>query len=154
MTIREVRPEDLNEILLHRREMFFDMGQSDEAALEKMTETSRSFVKRCLEDGSYLGWFGVDDGGRVVAGVGLLITPWVSGPQTPDQTHRAYLLNVYTAPEYRNQGLARKLTTMAIEWCAANGFKRLWLHASDRGRRVYEALGFRSTNEMMLRIAP
>ena len=36
------------------------------------------------------------------------------------------------------------------EWCRAEGFASVSLHASDAGRLVYEPLGFQPSNEMKL----
>lgn len=152
MTIRETNSDDLEEILRHRRLMFFDMGHPDEI-LDTAVRSTRPYMKRYLADGSYRGWFAVAHDGRVAAGVGLLITPLVSGPLAPENVHRAYLLNVYTYPEYRRRGLGRELTQKAIDYCRAGGFKVLWLHASKYGRPLYESMGFESTNEMKLIIA-
>jgi GNAT superfamily N-acetyltransferase len=59
-------------------------------------------------------------------------------------------LNVYTHAEFRRQGLARRLTETAVEWCSANGIGTVILHASDDGRALYRTLGFEPTNEMRL----
>jgi GNAT superfamily N-acetyltransferase len=152
ITIRETGLDDLEEILQHRRLMFYDMGFQDQAVLEAMVRTSRLSLQRYLGEGSYQGWFAVTADWRTAAGAGLLITPWVSGPTNPEQANRAYLLNVYTYPNFRKQGLARLLTETAIEWCRKHGFKILWLHASEFGRPLYESLGFEPTNEMKLTI--
>jgi len=136
-TIREIEPEDLEEILAHRRLMFHDMGHCDETVLAGIVESSRPCIRKYLAENSYRGWFAVAPGGRVAGGVGLLITDHVSGPLSPEQTRRAYLLNVYTYPEFRKQSLARQLTQKAIDWCRAEGFKVLWLHASEYGRPLY-----------------
>ena len=149
-SIRETKPEDLEEILAHRRLMFLDMGHRDEAVLDAIVRSSRPTIRHYLAEGSYRGWFAIASDGRVAAGAGLLITDLVSGPLAPEQSRRAYLLNVYTYPEFRKQGLARELTQKAIEWCRAEGFKVLWLHASEHGRPLYEAMGFEATNEMKL----
>jgi GNAT superfamily N-acetyltransferase len=150
ITIRETRPEDLEEILAHRRLMFHDMGHCDEAVLEAVVGSSRPPMQKYLADGSYRGWFAIAQDGRVAAGAGLMITPLVSGPLSPDQINRPYLLYVYTYPEFRKRGLARMLTNKAIDWCRAHGFKVLWLHASHLGRPLYESLGFEASNEMKL----
>jgi GNAT superfamily N-acetyltransferase len=142
--------DDLEEILQHRRLMFYDMGYQDQAVLEAVVRASRLFLHRCLAEGSYQGWFAVTADRQTAAGAGLLITPWVSGPLSPEKNNRAYLLNVYTYPNFRKQGLARLLTETAIEWCRMHGFKILWLHASEFGRPLYESLGFEPTNEMKL----
>ncbi len=149
-TIRETRPADLEEILRHRRMMFYDMGYQNSDALDLMVKRSRPNIERYLADGSYRGWFALAADARVVAGVGLIITELVSGPLSPEQTCRPYLLNVYTDPEFRHRGLARQLTVKAIEWCRTQGFKVVWLHASKYGRPLYESLGFEQTNEMKL----
>jgi GNAT superfamily N-acetyltransferase len=150
ITIRETRPEDLEEILAHRRLMFHDMGHCDEAVLEAVVGSSRPPMQKYLADGSYRGWFAIAQDGRVAAGAGLMIMPLVSGPLSPDQINRAYLLNIYTYPEFRRRGLARMLTRKAIDWCRTHGFKVLWLHASHLGRPLYESLGFEASNEMKL----
>ena len=101
---REVTADDLEEILFHRRQMFHDMGHKDPAVLDAIVHSSRAFVKGSLVDGCYRGWFAVTSPERVAAGVGLLITPWVSGPLAPEQAYRAYLLNVYTDPRISQAG--------------------------------------------------
>jgi GNAT superfamily N-acetyltransferase len=150
ITVRETSPADLDEVLMHRRMMFYDMGYQDSVVLDKVVNSSRPFLENCLSDLCYRGWFAIAGGSRVAAGAGLLVTPWVSHPLSPDQTHKAYLLNVYTYPEFRKRGLARLLAQKAIEWCRQDGYKVLWLHASEHGRSIYESLGFQATNEMKL----
>lgn len=147
--IREVGADDLEEVLRHRRLMFLDMGHP-EPVLDVIVKTCRPYIQRYLADGSYRGWFAIAPDGRVAAGVGLAITPLVSGPLAPDNVNRAYLLNVYTYPEFRKRGLARRLTQKAIDYCRTEGFKVLWLHASKYGHPVYESMGFEATNEMKL----
>jgi predicted GNAT family acetyltransferase len=60
------------------------------------------------------------------------------------------IINVYTEPEARRQGLARRLMSLMIQWLKEQGFKSVVLHASDAGRHLYEELGFVPTNEMRL----
>ena len=150
LRFREVTEADLEEVLFHRRQMFHDMGHTDAKVLDAIVRSSRAFVGRSLADGSYRGWFAVTSAGQVAAGAGLLITHWVSGPLAPEQDYRAYLLNVYTYPEFRKRGLARTLTQKAIDYCREHGHKILWLHASTYGRPLYESLAFEATNEMKL----
>jgi hypothetical protein len=39
-----------------------------------------------------------------------------------------------------------------VTWCRAERMGFLYLHASDDGRPLYEGMGFKSTNEMRLRL--
>ena len=150
LIIRSVTSGDLEEILMHRRRMFQDMGHRDAMVLDGIVRSSRPVLKEFLADGSYVGWFATARDGRVAAGAGLLISPSLSGPLAPERAERVYLWNVYTYPEYRKRGLARVLTQRAIEYCRQHGHKILWLHASEFGRPLYESLGFQPTNEMKL----
>ena len=63
---------------------------------------------------------------------------------------RGNILNVYTQPGSRRQGIARRLMEVALDWCRGNGIRAVILHASEDGRALYEKLGFQPTNEMRL----
>ena len=147
--LRQALPADLEEVLGHRRGMFHDMGYTDPATLTAVAESSRDFIRRGLREGWYRGWFAVA-GDRVAAGAGLLITDWVAHPLSPHDARRAYVLNVYTYPEFRRRGLAKQLMENIIDSCRSEGFRTIWLHASEHGRPIYSALGFEATNEMKL----
>ena len=77
------------------------------------------------------------------------ISPWPGSPDDPSGL-RALVLNVYTEPEFRRRGIARRIMETAIGWCREQGLGSVSLHASDFGRALYESLGFRQTNEMRL----
>ena len=147
--LRQIQPEDLEEVLRHRCGMFHDMGFTDEATLHAVAESSRDFLCRGLHEGWYRGWFAVT-GDRVMAGAGLLITDWVAHPTSAHDPRRAYVVNVYTYPEFRRRGLAKELMQVIIEACRHEGFRTIWLHASEHGRPLYSSLGFEPTNAMKL----
>jgi ribosomal protein S18 acetylase RimI-like enzyme len=54
----------------------------------------------------------------------------------------AYLLNMYTLPDYRKQGIANALLDAMAAEAIARGFGKVWLHASEAGRPLYERIGF------------
>jgi GNAT superfamily N-acetyltransferase len=64
---------------------------------------------------------------------------------------RAMILNVYTEPEFRRLGVARRIMQTILDWIRARGLRSANLHASHEGRVLYEKLGFVATNEMRLR---
>ncbi len=61
-------------------------------------------------------------------------------------------MNVYTEKSYRRLGLAKHLVETAMEWCRGHGVDVMALHASAAGRPMYEAMGFKSTNEMRIQL--
>jgi GNAT superfamily N-acetyltransferase len=106
-------------------------------------------LKEALASGLYKGWLAQISDGTVLAGGGVLLSPWPSHPRDP-QPRRAHILNLYTYPNHRRKGLARMLMQTMIEWCRQQGFATVSLHASDDGKPLCQVLGFRPTNEMRL----
>lgn len=62
---------------------------------------------------------------------------------------RAHLMNVYTVPEYRRQGVARQMVTALMDDAKARGITEISLDATAAGRPLYEALGFKPNEEGM-----
>lgn len=147
--IREATLYDVPIILHHRRSMFEEMGYTDPDLLDKLVESARNTLVECMAEGSYRGWVAVTREGDIAAGGGIVIARWLS---VPFDLHprRATILNMYTEPMYRRQGLARRLMNAMIDWCSCEGFGYVSLHASDDGRHLYETMGFKQTNEMRL----
>ena len=63
---------------------------------------------------------------------------------------RAHLMNVYTAPPYRRQGIAKKMTDMLINEAWKNGATEISLDATDQGRPLYKKCGFVDSDECMV----
>ena len=150
ITIREAASSESAMILHHRRSMFRDMGEGSVEELDRMVEVASPWLAQALGDGSYRHWLAVDRSGRVAGGGGVLLCPWPPSPKYPC-TQRAIILNVYTEPEFRKQGIARRIMQTCMAWVKQQGFRTVNLHASAEGRPLYERLGFEATNEMRLR---
>jgi GNAT superfamily N-acetyltransferase len=147
--IRSATVDDVEIIVAHRRAMFSEMGYRDEGAMDKMCAAFRPWVAAKMQTGEYLAWFAQGPHGSVAAGVGLWLMDWP--PHMIDSTaRRGNILNVYTEPHSRRDGLARKLMETALTWCRDKGVRAVILHASADGRPLYESLGFKPTNEMRL----
>lgn len=62
-----------------------------------------------------------------------------------------YILNIYTAPRFRNCGFANHILNEIIEYAQKNHIKRLWLNSSESGKKLYGKRGFiKKDNEMEL----
>ena len=150
--IRPAASTDAEIIAHHRRAMSVDvLGPFDAADLEAMDASFTPYVRRGLEDGLYRGWLACSADGQVVAGGGLIVHEWLSYPWAADP-RRAYIANVYTEPEQRGKGIARRILKAIVDWCRDEGLQVVYLHASECGRPLYTSLGFEATNEMRLRL--
>ncbi len=148
-SIRRATVEDVPMIVAHRRNMVEDIHPSKSALLGGMSAAFEPWLVSRMSNGKYLGWLVVAADGSVVAGIGLWLIDW---PPTILSTaeYRGYILNVYTDPAHRKQGLARRLTQTALDWCHDNDINVIVLHASPFGRPLYESMGFTPGNEMRL----
>ena len=133
--------------------MFREMGEvpTEELARE-LLDKSTSALAAALADASYVGWLAVGDDGKVIAGAGAHIKPQLPRMSYDrarvEVTPVPLVVNVYTEPECRGQGVARALMRVLMKWAATLGSDRVVLHASDAGRPLYTSLGFHPTNEM------
>ena len=59
------------------------------------------------------------------------------------------ILNIYTLPEYRKKGYGKQITEKLIEHSKEIGIKKLWLNASEEGKKIYLKLGFKEKNNEM-----
>ncbi len=148
-TIRAGTPADLETILTHRRTMFLDMGRPDDERLAETMKTSRASFADWMRAGRYHAWLVENAAGQIIAGAGVIIFDYPSSPRDPSP-QRPMVVNVYTDRAHRRRGIARELMEIIIGWCRDKGFRSVMLHASDDGRALYEALGFKQTNEMRL----
>ncbi len=55
---------------------------------------------------------------------------------------KAYIMNMYTAPEYRRQGIAISTLDLLVKDVRKQGVSQIALEATEMGRPLYEKYGF------------
>jgi GNAT superfamily N-acetyltransferase len=145
--LRRATAQDLDLLVVHRRRMWADIDSGFTAReLDEADPIYRRWARTRLRSGALVGWI-VEIAGRAVASGCVWVQPvqprprWAAGRQP-------YLLSMFTEPDVRGRGFARRIVRAAMDWAKGEGYPRFTLHASDRGRRVYEALGWQRTWEM------
>lgn len=63
---------------------------------------------------------------------------------------RGHLMNVYTHPDFRRQGVGRRMVSLLIDEARNRGISEISLDATEAGRPLYESLGFRGSDECMV----
>ena len=107
ITIREATIHDIPEIVRQRRRMYEDMRYTDIEGLERSSSLNYAYFRRAIPEGSFRAWLAYD-GERAIAGGAVLIVPWPAHPYDLE-CRRATILNVYTEPDYRRRGIARRI---------------------------------------------
>ena len=148
VVLRPATVEDLAVILAHRRAMFLDMNWAPPERVEQVMPAFAEWLGPRLESGEARAWLATVDG-RPVGGAMTWTYGWF--PQVSNPTGRVgHIMNVYVEPAWRRRGLARRLTRTCMDDLFSRGIRRITLHASDKGRPLYESLGFAATKEMRL----
>lgn len=146
-TIRPATLADVPVIVHHRRAMFTEMGLSGD--YERMDEQFAPWLQQALTEQHYFGWLVETETGEIVAGGGVALLPRPPSPQDLNQQW-AFVYNIYTEVAHRRQGLARQLLETIHQWCRERGLKTVGLNASEFGRPLYESLGYRQSETLML----
>lgn len=109
----------------------------------------RDYLLRKMPTGEFLAWVAESEEGIVgTSGVTIFERP-------PNGTNvaglEAYLSNMYTVPGWRGRGIGTALVAAVIAHLKGTKARRIWLHATDDGRPVYEKAGFvKSETDMEL----
>lgn len=113
---------------------------SDDVDMSVVEKESYAYYKRSLENGEHIAYLVYDNGTFIGAG-------GVSFYQVMPTYHnltgkKAYIMNMYTAPEYRRQGIAVRTLDLLVNDARKQGVSQIALEATDMGRPLYEKYGF------------
>jgi GNAT superfamily N-acetyltransferase len=145
-TVRRATLADTDALIRQRVRMCQDIGtlSADPADVELMAAEYRTWLADLLPTGEYVTWVAetVEHSTlRVVAGGGATIIPWPPGPRR-GRTPVAFVYNVYTEPEHRSRGLARRIMEAIHAFCREKQIRSIALNASPFGQPLYEELGY------------
>jgi ribosomal protein S18 acetylase RimI-like enzyme len=152
--IRRATVADIPLLAAHRAAMFRDMGALAPDAEAPLIRASADYLGDALPRGEYLAWVAetTESPAVVIGGAGVQLRRILPRPATAgagvELGPEAIVLNVYVEPARRRGGVAEALMRTVLSALARLQIRRIVLHASDEGRRLYERLGFVPTNEM------
>ena len=122
----------------------------DDEDMFVVEKESYAYYRRALETGEHIAYLVYDNGAFVGAG-------GVSFYQVMPTYHnstgkKAYIMNMYTAPAYRRQGIAFHTLDLLVKDAKKQGVSQIALEATDMGRPLYEKYGFvKMEDEMELK---
>ncbi len=139
MVIRPATIDDSEALVQLRIELMREMGHVRDEEVRVFADATRKYLARALPAGEFLAW--VAEERAVVATSGLVLFR-----RPPSPLHlmgmEAYLLNMYTVPVWRGKGIASALMHEILTNVRELGIERVWLHATEDGRPLYERTGF------------
>lgn len=123
---------------------------SDDVDMSEVKQESCAYYKRALENGDHIAYLVYDKGNFIGAG-GVSFYQVMPTYHNPSGK-KAYIMNMYTAPDYRRQGIAFHTLDLLVEAAKKQGVSQITLEATDMGRPLYEKYGFvKMQDEMELK---
>jgi GNAT superfamily N-acetyltransferase len=154
--IREATLADIQLLARHRAAMFRDMGRLASQWEAPLVRATADYLHDALPRGEYLGWVAqrAASPSEPIGGAGVQLRPILPRPRSAgdgiELGPEAIVLNVYVEQAWRRRGVGDVLMRSVLTALAQRNIRRIVLHASDDGRRLYERLGFVMSNEMRL----
>ena len=150
INIREESPQEDCVIAKHFHQLWLDNEVPADSIQSNLLEITIQFIEHARLKLHYKA-FVAEVNGTVIGSVSCQLFAGLY-PHVLAQQYRkyGYIWGVYVEPPHRGQGLAKKLTVMAIDYLKSLSCTRVILHASPLGKPVYSSLGFSHSNEMRL----
>ncbi len=122
----------------------------DSADMTDVFNSTYEYYKTALADGTHTSYL-VFDGNKVI-GAGSICYYSVMPTCCNPTGKKAYIMNMYTAPDYRRKGVAFQVLDTLVKEAIDKGVTAIGLEATDMGRPLYEKYGFEGAGaEMKLR---
>nr|AHF24818.1 GCN5-related N-acetyltransferase [uncultured bacterium Contig2] len=123
-------------------------GLPGDADMDEVEKQSEAYYRQALRDGNHTAYL-VFDGNRF-AGTGGISYYRVMPTYHNPTGHKAYVMNMYTRPEYRRMGIAFRMLDLLVEDARSKGIGFITLEATAMGRPLYEKFGFVPMNDEMI----
>ena len=120
---------------------------SDDIDMSEVEKQSYEYYKRALLDGSHTAYLVFDE--QKIVGTGGVSYFQVMPTYHNPSGLKAYIMNMYTNPEYRRRGIAIETLRLIVEDAKEKGISAISLEATDMGRPLYEKFGFVKLNDEM-----
>ncbi len=105
---------------------------SDDVQLPLVEETSYAYYQKALVTGEHIAYLVYD--GEVFIGAGGVSFYQVLPTYHNPSGRKAYIMNMYTKPAYRRQGIAYHMLDLLVAEANGQGVSQIALEATDMGR--------------------
>jgi ribosomal protein S18 acetylase RimI-like enzyme len=148
INIRQANISEDYLIARHFYQMWRDNNRPPDSIQSNWQEITFKFINQARKDLYYQAFIAEVDS-QVVGSVSCQLFAGLY-PDIIVESYRkyGYIWGVYVEPEYRRQGIGKKLTLEAIAYLKQLACTRAILNASPSGQLVYNNIGFQPSNAM------
>lgn len=112
-----------------------------------VTNTQRFFIEN-IKSGAFIAFFATDH--HEVAAMSGISVYNVPPTQEVQNGKIAYLMSMYTLPQYRKKGIATQLLERVVKEAKLLGCDKVTLNASPMGKPLYTKFGFKNIVDDMV----
>lgn len=152
IVFRKANLHDAEELAKIRCQLLKEIADTSKTKLSQkelndLKEANKSYFNSALKDDSFAAWLALH-GDKIIATSGLSFS--VVPPAFKFDGKLAYIMNMFTFPEYRNQGIGTELLKRVVEEAKNRGYKIIKLNATEMGRPLYEKYEFKDSHGEMI----
>jgi len=146
---RKATINDINELARLRSDFLMEANDvSSETERSKVETAIKQYLKTALSDDRFVAWIALESD-NIIATSGLSFS--TVPPSFKCLNGKvAYVMNMFTLSDYRNQGIGTELLKLIVDEAKNRGYTRITLHATDMGKTLYEKYGFIDSNGYMI----
>lgn len=132
---------DLDLLVQTRIEVLYAANRlNNDVDMSEVERESRRYYQTALSNNMHTAYLAFD-GDRIVGAGGISYYEVMPTYHNPSG-RKAYVMNMYTAPEYRRKGIAIKTLELLIRDALERGIKEISLEATEMGKPLYKKFGF------------
>ena len=145
---RKATIDDLEILTETRIEVLRAANQlGNDVDMSEVKKQSYKYYQNALKENAHLAYL-IFDGSTFVGAGGISYFQVMPTYHNPTG-RKAYIMNMYTAPEYRRQGIAMKTLDLLVRAAKEQGISQIALEATAAGRPLYEKYGFVTAKDEM-----
>ena len=123
----------------------------EDSETQVLREALQEYFSEAIPPESFIAWLAEYDG--KVVGTGGMVVWQIPGRYGGLESGRAgYILNMYTTPEARGNGICTRLLKELVNEAKSLGITYLHLHASRDGEGIYRKAGFAEPKQPELKL--
>ena len=146
---RKATEEDI-EILTKLRVKFLQEVEKpdlDESSASLNSSIFQHFTEKMKKD-EFISWVAIEEDAIIAtSGVSFLEVPPSFGNISGKE---AYVMNMYTEPDFRKKGIGTQLLDLIIDEISEKDIKKIRLHTTEIGKPIYLKKGFKDSNSEMV----
>lgn len=105
-----------------------------------LAQANRHYYQAALPAEAHIACFAYA-GEAIIGCGGLCLHQEMPSPDNPNGAC-AYLMNIYTRPQFRRRGVGRRIVAWLIQQARQRGIGKIYLETSACGQGLYQEMGF------------